>query len=114
MHHLADAETLFVWWLKFALAESGRIYTQNWPTDNDNIAASFQHAKRPIASSIAIVRATRIHITQLIPSVPDAWERYTQDQDGNKTTFRELFELLARHTLEHVDEITELRHKYNR
>ena len=109
VHHLADSETLFVWWIKLALAESGRTHTQNWPTGNDETATGLQHAKRAIAPSIALVRATRIHIAQIISTISNAWEHYTQDNDGNKTTVRELITLLTRHALEHIDEIVAIR-----
>lgn len=112
VHHLADTETLFVWWLKSALVESGRTYTQNWPTSNDVVAASLQHEKRAIAPSVALVRATRTHIAQLISYIPDAWEHYTQDEHGEKMTVRTLINLLATHSLEHIDEIVAIRQKY--
>ncbi len=112
VHHLADTETLFVWWLKAALIESGRTYTQNWPTSNDDVAASLQPEKRAIAPSVALVRATRMHIIQLIPYVSDAWEHYTLDERGEKMTFRNLINLLIAHSLEHIDEIVAIRHKY--
>ncbi len=112
VHHLADTETLFVWWLKAALIESGRTYTQNWPTSNDDVAASLLPEKRAIAPSVALVRATRTHIAQLIPYTHDAWERYTLDERGEKMTFRSLINLLIAHSLEHIDEIVAIRHKY--
>ncbi len=112
VHHLADTETLFVWWLKAALVESGRTYTQNWPSSNDVVAVSLQHEKRTIAPSVALVRATRTHIAQLIPCIPDAWEHYTQDEHGEKMTVRALINLLAAHSLEHIDEIVAIRHKH--
>jgi len=112
VHHFADTETLFVWWLKSALVESGRTYTQNWPTSNDVVAASLQHEKRAIAPSVALVRATRTHIAQLISYIPDAWEHYTQDEHGEKMTVRTLINLLATHSLEHIDEIVAIRQKY--
>ena len=109
IHHIADAETLFVWWLKYALIESGRTYTQNWPTSNEVVATALQHEKKDIAPSLALIRATRMHIVQLVSSVPDAWERYTLDQNGNKTLFRDLIARLTQHALEHVDEIVAIR-----
>jgi catechol 2,3-dioxygenase-like lactoylglutathione lyase family enzyme len=112
VHHLADTETLFVWWLKAALIESGRTYTQNWPKSNDDVAASLHPDKRAIAPSLALVRATRMHIIQLISYVPDAWEHYTVDEHGEKMTFRSLINLLIAHSLEHIDEIVAICHKY--
>lgn len=112
VHHLADTETLFVWWLKAALVESGRTYIQNWPTSNDDVAASLQPEERAIAPSVALVRATRTHIIQLIPHVPDAWEKYTLDEREEKMTVRSLINLLIAHSLEHIDEIVAIRHKY--
>ena len=112
VHHLADTETLFVWWLKAALIESGRTYTENWPTFNDDVAASLLPKKRAIVPSLALVRATRTHIVQLISCISDAWEHYTLDERGEKMTFRSLINLLIAHSLEHIDEIVAIRHKY--
>jgi catechol 2,3-dioxygenase-like lactoylglutathione lyase family enzyme len=114
VHHLADAETRFVWWMKLALAQPGRLHTPDWRlassgAGNDTLAAAFQSAKRPVAPSVAVVRATRAHVAQIVPCVPDAWACYTLDEQGNKVTFGELVALLTRHLFEHVDEIVETR-----
>ena len=119
VHHLADSETRFVWWMKLALAESGRLHTPDWRrassgADNDTLAAAFQHSKRTIAPSVAVVRALREHITQLHPYVSNAWERYTLDEQNNKTTFGDLVVLLTRHLFEHVDEIVDTRRFHRR
>ena len=112
VHHLADSETIFIWWLKLALSESGRTYIQNWPDGNDVIATSLLHTKRPIMPSVALVRASRFHIAQLIEYVPEAWEHFTVDSDGNKTTVSELIALMMRHALEHIDEIVAIRREH--
>ena len=119
VHHLADAETRFLWWMKLALAESGRLHTPDWRrassgAGNETLAASFQHTKRTIAPSMTIVRAIRAHIAQLLPYVPNAWECYTLDEQSNKTTFGDLVVGLTRHLLEHVDEIVETRRFHGR
>jgi catechol 2,3-dioxygenase-like lactoylglutathione lyase family enzyme len=119
VHHLADAETRFLWWMKLALAEPGRLHTPDWRrassgAGNETLAAAFQHAKRTIAPSVAVVHAIRAHIAQLLPSVPNAWECYTLDEQSNKTTFGDLIIVLTRHLLEHVDEIVETRRFHGR
>jgi catechol 2,3-dioxygenase-like lactoylglutathione lyase family enzyme len=108
VHHLADTETLFCWWMKAALSESGRTFTQNWPAGNDPLSA-ISYATRPIEPSLDLIRAMHAHIAQLAQTLPDAWERYTVSDVEGKRTFGSLVSLVLRHMAEHIDEIEAIR-----
>ena len=105
---------LFVWWLKFCLTDSGRIYNQNWPSSNENRDHVLESAQREIGPSLALFKATRMHIAQLVQHISDPWERYTEDNAERRTTFTDLVNLLTRHAMEHIDEITEIRRMHGR
>jgi uncharacterized glyoxalase superfamily protein PhnB len=108
VNHLADSETLFVWWMKLALSEPGRRYRQNWPTTNE-ATSSLGHEKRDITPSLALIRANRSHILQIAQHVPNAFECSTLDEGGHKTSFGDLISLVTSHALEHIDEIMQTR-----
>lgn len=108
VHHLADSETIFCWWMKLALSESGRIYKYNYPANNDPLSA-LSSPTRPIEPSLNLIHAMHAHIAQLAQNLPDALERYTVDDEGNKATFGDLISIILSHTAEHLDEIEAIR-----
>lgn len=112
VHHLADSETIFCWWMKLALSESGRTFVQYFPSNNDPLSG-LSSPTRPIEPSLDVIRAMHAHIAQLAQSLPDALERYTVDEEGNKVTFRDLISIILAHTAEHLDEIEAIRHEHH-
>lgn len=108
IHHLADSETIFCWWMKVALSESGSTFMQHFPAANEPLSA-ISSPTRPIEQSLDLIRAMHAHIAQLIQNIPDAFERYTVDTEGDKTTFGNIVSMLLRHIAEHLDEIEAIR-----
>jgi uncharacterized damage-inducible protein DinB len=111
VHHLADSETIFCWWMKVALSESGRTFMQHFPTSNDPLS-TLSSPTRPIEPSLDLIRAMHAHIAQLAQRLPDALERYTVDSEGGKTTFGDLISIILSHTGEHLDEIEAIRNAH--
>jgi catechol 2,3-dioxygenase-like lactoylglutathione lyase family enzyme len=109
VHHLAGTETLFLQSMEMALAESGRTYHPNWTAGNEVIARELDYAGRPIEPALAFIRAVHAHIVELAHHVPGAWERYVQEPSGNTRSFGDSVTLIFTHTLEHVDEILDIR-----
>jgi hypothetical protein len=114
VHHIADGDLLFVQGLTMALAEPGRRYTQNWPSDNVPYNENLHYRVRPIASSLVVIRAIRIHFVELMQYVPDAWERAVYDDDGNAWSFGRFMNIDIRHAFEHIDEIRVIRQAHGR
>lgn len=114
VHHLAESETLFMMHIKTALAVSGSDYVRP-PYDQDVWTAALEFTRRPIEPSLALVKASRGHIAQLLRFVPDNWEKYVitrmsaGEEKGYKTTVEELITTMVRHIREHCDEIREIR-----
>ncbi len=114
VHHLALSESLFLMHIKTALADSGRVYVRP-PYDQELWPQALAYTQRPIEPSVALVKASRNHISQLLHYVPDNWEKYVmtkyvpEDEKGYKTTVNDLVNIQVRHMREHCDEIREIR-----
>jgi catechol 2,3-dioxygenase-like lactoylglutathione lyase family enzyme len=109
VHHVADGDGLFLLGMKMALAEPDRTYVQNWPKDNQSYSANLKYAERDVAPSLALLRAIRLNIIQLIEHIPDAWQHSVRDEQGRPWTFERSMGIVTRHALEHAAEIREIR-----
>lgn len=109
VHHLAEGEIIFVTPLKMAAAESGRTYYPNWHSGNLVVAENLNYAGRPIEPSLALFRAVHGYVIQLAQYVPDVWEHDVQYSHGPRTSFGAIVNDAMVHTLEHIDEILEIR-----
>lgn len=119
VHHLAESESLFLMHIKTALADSGHVYVRP-PYDQDLWPQSLEYTQRPIEPSVALVQASRNHISQLLHYVPDSWEKFVltkyvpEEDEGRKTTVSDLVNIQVRHMREHCDEIREIRKVHGR
>jgi hypothetical protein len=102
---------------KMALTEPGRSFYRNaW--DQDQWAATL-YARLPIQPALALLRATRQHIVQLVGLYPDAWERsvvigHGEGEGRRRHTIGEIIGGMAEHTYEHLDEIHRTRRVHGR
>ncbi len=114
VHHLADGELHWATPIKMALAESGRTYAHNL-MDEDRWAEVLDYGDRPVESSLALIRALRAHVADLVRHLPDAWERHVSfGEDAQwRPTVAELMAIVNRHFEEHVEEILETRRRHN-
>ena len=108
VHHIADSEGAILGRTKLGLAEPGREYISNI-YDQDQWAEALDYAGRDVAPSIALFRAVRAHMLQLVRHLPDAWERATTGRDGGAFTAGFSITLHASHAMEHIEEIRETR-----
>lgn len=108
VHHLADSEATALAQPKFALAESGRLYLPN-RYDAESWARGLAYEQREIAPSLALFAAIRAHMTQLMRTLPDAWERATLDPAGAERAAGIVIGMLLSHAYEHIESIWEIR-----
>jgi hypothetical protein len=100
--------------IKAALAASGASYNQEWYSTDNACFEPLDYAGRSIVPALALFRATRAHIAQLLSHLPvDAWERYvifkSQDMPAPaKVTVTFAMTVQAWHALDHIDEIREI------
>lgn len=110
VHHIADGDDLWSMALKAALARSGVHYSQDWYTTDNAIAEPLDYAGRGIEPALALFRAHRAHIAQLMQHLPDAWERYIlfrwpNAETEERITAGTMIRAQARHAEEHIEAI---------
>jgi catechol 2,3-dioxygenase-like lactoylglutathione lyase family enzyme len=108
VHHLVDSDATVLARAKFALAEPGRFLNPN-PYDPDRWAEGLDYAGREIGPALALFRAIREHMLQLLDHLPGAWERGWVGPAGPGPPVEKTLEMLAIHALGHVDQIVETR-----
>lgn len=119
VHHIADGDDLWSTAIKAALSRSGFHYSQDWyPTDNA-IAEPLDYAGRAIEPSLALFRAHRVHIVQLMQHLPGAWERYIffrwpGVEAGEQITAGTMIRAQARHAEEHIEAIRRILRQHGR
>ena len=119
VHHIADGDDLWSMALKAALARSGVHYSQDWYTTDNAIAEPLDYAGRAIEPALALFRAHRAHIAQLMQHLPDGWERYiffswpdveAEEQVSAGTMIR----WQARHAEDHIEAIRRILRQHGR
>lgn len=109
IHHLADADAMLLPRIKLALAEPGRLWASNAYSPQE-WSGSVGYARFAAQPSVDLFRAIRGYVADLLQRLPpDAWERYTVNAHGERTTVGRSISLLASHALEHIDDIVEIR-----
>jgi hypothetical protein len=103
VHHVADSDATALFRVKMALAEPGRVMFGN-PYQPDTWASSLGYNQRDIAPAIALLRATREHILQLLDHLPEAMERTVSNPEGEHTTVETLISMLASHLMIHIEQ----------
>jgi len=106
VHHLADSESMAYIRLRRLIAE-----------DDPQIAgydepewARRLHYERPIAASVAVVRAVRIASLELLRALtPDDWARTGTHSEAGPYSVEGWLEIYAEHTHEHADQIARAR-----
>lgn len=119
VHHIADGDDLWIMALKAALANSGCLYRHDWYTPDNAWAVSLDYAGRAIEPAIALFRANRAHVVQLVQHSPGAWERsilfaapYLPEPD--QVTVGNIIAGQAEHALMHCEEIRQIRRAHGR
>jgi len=117
VHHVADSEDIWSTAIKVALGAPGSTFDFHWYPGNEPWADALDYAGRAIGPAVALVRAKRAHIAQLLRHMPDSWERPVRivaayDPEGQEMTAGAVVGLLVRHLAEHVEVIRKTRTKH--
>ena len=115
VHHVADGDDIWKVFIKRAIGNPGGHFDLQWYWDNpqDEWVEYWAYAEREIAPSLALFRANRAHIVQLLESVPAAWEQSLvvrwPDGEEDLLSVAWVVEMQARHVPGHVDDIRRAR-----
>lgn len=120
VHHLADADSMWMTLVKIIVITPGSKFSYAWHPGNRGIAKALNYTKRPIGPALALFRVTREHIVQMLRATPDVWENHLvgievpDDEPDFKITVGEYITGLTKHLREHVEEIASMRTRAKR
>ena len=115
VHHIADGDDLWKTCIKIALGNEQAEFTLQWYLALPQIewAKRWSYANRSIDASLALLRANRDHILQLLEYAPDGWTKSAQFRDSNGeievVPVGFVIQMQADHVVHHVKRILEIR-----
>jgi uncharacterized damage-inducible protein DinB len=115
VHHLADGDDIWKTCIKAALGNSEGRFSLLWYWDKPQTewAENWKYADRRIEPSLALLRANRYHIVELVQLTPDAWEKSIglkwPDGEEERITIGEVLEMQASHVVGHINDIQLIR-----
>jgi hypothetical protein len=111
VHHLVDGDDIWKTCIKTALGNSDALFTLQWYTEKQQMEWSeyWAYASRGLESSLALFRANRRHILDLLEHIPGACEKSVRLQRPNKPEIRitvfDVLELHVEHLEDHIKDI---------
>lgn len=118
VHHLTDGDDIWKICIKAALGNSDGLFTLQWYWEKPQMewSENWRYASRSIESSLALLRANRRHIVELIEHIPGACDKSIRLQRLNKPEVRitvmDVLEIHTQHMVEHVKNIEAIRQAY--
>jgi hypothetical protein len=112
VHHIADAESTWMTLVKIITISPSTRFSHAWHPGNKGISRALNYAKRPVEPALALFRATRQHVAQMLRAILGVWENHLvgiEVPDGEPDftmTVGEYITGMARHLQEHLEEIT--------
>ena len=121
VHHIVDGDDLWKTCIKIALGNSDAVFSLRWYTvkSQDEWSESWAYPRRGLESSLALYRANRAHIVDLLEHVPGALKKSIRLERRGKEEIRitvfDVVEIHVQHLEEHLESIKAIRqaHKDN-
>jgi uncharacterized damage-inducible protein DinB len=85
VHHIVDGDDLWKTCIKQALGNNQTEFSLDWyrSLSQDTWADRWAYAQRQIEISLALLKAIRDHVIQLLEHVPDGWNRTVEFREPN-------------------------------
>lgn len=118
VHHIADGDDIWTVGIKMALGNDQAEFHLDWywPIPQTTWASNWTYAKRPVHTSIALLKATRANVLDLLVQRADAWERSVNLREPNGEITRVsvgfILEMQASHVFHHIKRIEEIRREH--
>jgi uncharacterized damage-inducible protein DinB len=115
VHHIVDGDDLWKTCVKVALGNEQAEFSLEWywALPQDVWAGRWAYAHRSLEVSLALLKANRGHVLQLLEQVPDGWNRSVEFRKSNGETKRlpvgAVVEMQADHVMHHVKQIRAIR-----
>ena len=111
VHHIVDGDDVWKLSIKTALGLDDGEFTLGWywSQSQDSWAEKWKYSARSVDVSLALFRANRDHILQLLQHVPDGWQRSvrleTPDGKTERVTVGTAIQIQADHAMHHIEQI---------
>jgi len=115
VHHIVDGDDLWKTCVKVALGNEQAEFSLEWyrTQPQEHWAKCWAYERRSLDVSLALLKANRSHILQLLEQVPDGWHRSVGFPKSNGETERvpvgAVVEMQADHVEHHVKQIRAIR-----
>ena len=115
VHHVVDGDDLWKIGIKVALGNEQAEFSLDWYRTQPQVvwAERWAYANRSVDVSLALLRASRNHIDQLLGQVPDGWHRSVgfrkPDGEIERLPVGAIVEMQADHVEHHVKQIRAIR-----
>lgn len=115
VHHLVDGDDLWKLYIKIALGNEQAEFSLKWyqSFQQTEWAKYWSYERRSIDVSLALFKAIRDHILQLLEFAPDGWTKSAQFRDSNGeievVPVGVVVQMQADHVVHHVKRISEIR-----
>jgi uncharacterized damage-inducible protein DinB len=115
VHHIVDGDDLWKTGIKIALGNEQAEFTFQWYWAHPQTAWAkyWNYEKRSIEISLALLKANRNHIIQLLENVQDGWSKSVRfrksDGEIELVTVGAVVQIQADHVVHHVKRISAIR-----
>lgn len=116
VHHIVDGDDIWNTCIKAALGNSEGEFTLQWYWDLPQIEWSqrWQYEGRSLKTSLALFRANREHIVELLRLDPSAWDKYVRihwpgEGEESRITVEEVVTMHVNHLAGHLEDITNIK-----
>lgn len=119
VHHLADGDDIWKACIKMALGNANGLYSLAWYWEKEQLEWSkdWNYAGRDIEPSLALLRANRRHIIDLIQPITRTWEMsvrlYQPDGAEGRISIGEVIAMQAGHIVGHIQDIRAIRRSHH-
>jgi uncharacterized damage-inducible protein DinB len=120
VHHIVDGDDFWKLCIKSALGNEEGEFTLEWywALSQDEWAERWEYSRRSVDVSLALFKANRAHVLQLLEQVPDAWQRSIgmrrPDGQTERVSVGTAIEVQARHVVHHTKRIRAIREQHGK
>ena len=111
VHHIVDGDDLWKICIKQAIGNDQSEFSLNWyrALSQDTWADRWAYSQRPVDVSLALLRAIRDHVVELLEHVPEGWNKSVDFREPNGVTEKLpvgfIIQMQANHVMHHLKQI---------
>ncbi len=115
VHHVADGDDIWKLFIKRAIGNPGGKFDLQWygAMPQDEWVKCWAYPSREIGPSLALFRASRGHIVQLLERIPEVWERsmfvISPNRKEEEVQVGFVVKMQTEHVAIHVENIRKIR-----